>query len=115
MKDATEIVVSILSEALEVPVTTEAPAQRPDRLVCVALSGDYSTEYLMRPRFQIMCWGRSDVDAHCMCLACVEALWDAALEHPTLSACDLETMGRDEWSKDGHARYVAEVDLTINV
>lgn len=47
-------------------------------------------------------------------MSAVEALWEAAAEHPYLSACQLETLSRDEWSKTGQARYVATVSLVIN-
>lgn len=112
--DATELVVSILAEALDVPVSTEVPATRPDRLVTVDLSGDQSDEFVLRPRYALTCWGASDKDAHGIALSAVQALQEAALDHPHLFAAQLETMSREEWSRTGQSRYLCEVDLTIN-
>lgn len=112
--DATPIVVGVLKDALPVPVSTEIPAQRPDRLVTVDLAGGSSDPFLNTPRYQLMCWGRSDMDAHGLALACADALWAAAEEHPLLSACQLVSMARDEWTATGQARYLVTVDLTIN-
>lgn len=112
--DTTEIVVGVLRDALQVPVSTEIPSQRPDRQVTVDLSGGSADPFLNTPRYQLMCWGQSEIDAHGIALACVEALWTAAEEHPLLSACQLVSMARDEWTATGQARYLVTVDLTIN-
>lgn len=117
--DPTPLVVRILAEALAVPVSTEMPFDRqdglrPDRLVTVDLMGGTRTPYLLMPRYMLTCWGRSDADAHGMAIACVEALWAASETDDLLSSCQLESLGRDEWSRTGQARYVAVVDLTIN-
>lgn len=112
--DPTEIVVAILDDALGVPVSTEVPATRPERLVTVDLEGKAGTPLIMRPRYQIVCWGRSDREAHGIARACLDALWGAAETHPYLSACQMESMARDEWSATGQARYLLVVDLTIN-
>lgn len=113
--DDISLVVEILSEALSVPVSTEIPAERPTRLVCVSLTSDQSTEYLHLPTVTLMCWGTSDLEAHGLALSAVHALTDAAKTHDLLSSADLQTMSRDEWTRNGQARYLAEIDLTINV
>ena len=112
--DPTELVVGILSDALAVPVSTDIPADRPDRLVLVDLTGDQSDEFLLMPRYALTCWGATDKDAHGIAMSAVDALRDASLDHPYLSAVQLETMSREEWSRNGQSRYVAEVDLVIN-
>ena len=117
--DTTKRVVEILTDALEgVPVSTEMPWQadstRPDRYVTVDLAGDRSTPFLLRPRYALTVWGRTDMDAHSMALACVDALRGASEEDDYLSACQLETMSRDEWARNGQARYMVAVDLTFN-
>lgn len=114
MIDPIALVVGILADALDVPVSTEVPRERPDRLVTVDLAGDHSTPYVLQPRYQILCWGRSDQEAHAMARACLDALWAAADEHPYLSSCQLESMARDEWTSTGQGRYLLVVDLTIN-
>ena len=113
--DPTELVISILSDALAVPVSTDIPEGRPDRLVLVDLSGDQSTQHLLLPRYMLTCWGTSDRDAHGIALSAIQALQEAALDHPYLSAAQLETMSREEWSRNGQGRYMAEIDLVINV
>ena len=112
--DTTAIVVEILSDYLDAPVSTEVPAQRPQRLVTVAQDGGNDTPFLMRPRYSMTCWGDSDQDAKGLARACVDALWDAALDHPYLSACTHVSTARDEWTSTGQARYYVTVDLTVN-
>lgn len=113
--DTTPLVVGILTDVLDVPVTTDMPKNRPERLVLVDLTGDQSTPYVLHPRYSLTCWGTSDRDAHGIALAAVQALWEAAEDHPYLSSCDLETMSRDEWSANGQSRYLVEVTLTVNI
>ena len=118
MLDTTKLVLDILSDALDVHVTTKMPKDvahpDPQRMVLVDLEGDQSTPFLLLPRYGLTCWGLTDRDAHGIAVAAVCALQDAALDHPYLSACDLESMSRDEWSRSGQSRYLATVDLTIN-
>ena len=112
--DAIELVVGILKDALNVPVSTEIPQERHQRFVMVALDGDQSTPFLLMPRIALTCWGETDRDAHGIALSAFEALRDASLDHPYLSAADLETMSREEWSRTGQSRYLALINLTIN-
>ncbi len=112
--DTTRLVVGILADALDVPVSTEVPLQRPERLVLVVLDGDRSDEFILRPRYEITCWGSTDVDAKGICLSALHALTDAAAVHPYLFDVSMEDMARDEWGRNGQARYVLTVDLTIN-
>lgn len=113
--DATKLVLDLLSDALSVPVSTDIPRDRPERLVLVDLSGDESTPYLLRPRYDLTCWGTSDKDAKGIAISAVQALQEAALDHPYLSACQLETMSREEWTRNGQGRYLAVVGLVINI
>lgn len=112
--DCIALVVGILADALDVPVSTEVPADRPSRLVTVSLDGMQDDGFLMSPRIGVTCWGMSDMDAHGMALAVVEELRTAAETHPYLSAVQLETLSRDTWTATGQARYFAELTLTIN-
>lgn len=112
--DCIALVVGILADALDVPVSTEVPADRPSRLVTVALDGMQGDGYLLLSQVGLTCWGMSDMDAHGMALASVEALRTAAETHPYLSAVQLETMSRDTWTATGQARYFAELTLVIN-
>lgn len=112
--DVVSLVVGVLAEALDVSVSTEMPAARPDRLVLVTLDGGTSDGLILRPRVGLTCWGASDEEAHSIAMAAVDALWDAALDHPYLSSCELESLARDEWGRSGRARYVAALELTVN-
>ena len=111
MPDPIELAVTILSQAPDAEVSTA----RPRRYVMVALDGDMSTELLLMPRLSLTCWGASDRDAHGLATSAWEALSRAAEDHDLLSSCQLESMSRDEWSRTGQSRYLAVVDLTINV
>ena len=113
--DDIALVVGILSDALDVPVSTEVPPTRPERHITVALIGDQSDELIRRPRVSLTVWGSSDMDAHGLAVSAVHELADAALSHDLLSAVELESMSRDEWTRDGQSRYLAELNLTINV
>lgn len=112
--DVIKLVKDILTDALTVPVMTEIPQDRPTRLVVIGLEGDMSTEFLLIPRITLICWGSSDKDAHGIALSAVYALQDAAQDHPYLSDVALETMSREEWSRNGQPRYMASLTLTIN-
>lgn len=114
--DPIELTVDILKENVLATVSTEMPKdrERPARYVMVGLDGDVSTPLLLRPRLALTCWGTSDRDANQLAISAIEALRDAALDHPYLSACDLETLSREEWSRNGQSRYLAIIELTIN-
>lgn len=114
MLDSTALCVSILSGAMDVPVSTDVTESRPTRFVLVDLSGYQYDGFIHDARYMLTCWGRSDKDAKGIALSAVQALQEAAETHPYLSACFLETMSREEWSKTGQSRYLVEVDLIIN-
>ena len=113
--DPIGLAVDILKESLDAEVSTEMPKDRPSRYVMVGLDGDSSTEFLLRPRLALTCWGTSDRDANSLAISAIEALRDASLDHPYLSSCDLETLSREEWSRNGQSRYLAIITLTVNV
>lgn len=115
--DPNALVVELLSLHLgcEAKVTTEMPTDRPrGNYVGVYRNGGYEDPFLLQPRYDLVCWSDSDKHAYDLAMSCVSALWDAAQDHPYLSAAQLETLSRDEWSKTGQARYVATVSLVIN-
>lgn len=114
MLDSTELCVSILGAALDVPVSTDVPESRPTRFVLVDLSGYQFDGFIHDARYMLTCWGSSDRDAKGIAFSAVQALQEASETHPYLSACFLETMSREEWSKTGQSRYLVEVDLIIN-
>lgn len=114
--DCISLVVGILADEIGAPVSTDrsrdAHARGPQ--VSVSLIGDYSDEFLLRPRIGLTVWGDTDRAAHSLAMSCVDALRDASLDHPYLSAVQLETMSREEWSRTGQSRYLVELDLTVN-
>lgn len=112
--DTVALVVGILAQDLGVPVSTEVPPTRPQRFALVSLDGDMSDPFILRPRFTIMCWGTTDIDAHGIALSALHALADASQTHPYLSAVQLESLARDEWGRDGQARYALQVVCIIN-
>lgn len=114
--DPNELTVQLLSDALSgVKVSTEVPRDRPNTAyVGVYRNGGFEDPFLLQPRYDLVCWSDSDKHAYDLAMSCVNALWAAAQDHPYLSAAQLETLSRDEWSQTGHARYVATVSLVIN-
>lgn len=112
--DPVQLAVEILSAEMGVPVTTERKENRPKRMVLVSQIADASDEFLLRPRMELSCWGLTDRDAQAIAMAAVKALRDASEVHPYLSAVQIVTKDRDQWTRTGQARYVAEVDLIIN-
>lgn len=114
MIDTTEIVVGILADALDVPVSTDIPMQRPDRLVMVALESEEDDPFLLRPTYSLTCWGMSDVDAKGIAMSALHALADAAATHGWLSHVAMDNLTRDEWSGTGQARYVLTLRMVFN-
>lgn len=112
--DDIALVVGILADSLDVPVSTEIPPERPERLITVSLISDSSDMLIHRPSMALTVWGASDKDAHGLAVSAYHALATAAQTHPKLSSAQLETMSRDEWTRDGQARYLCEVSFTIN-
>ena len=113
--DDIALVVGILQGAFPtVPVSTEVPASRPSRFITVSLTGDQSDVLIHRPTVSLTVWGTTDADAHGLAVSAFHALADAANTHPLLSSADMQTMARDEWTNTGQARYLVEIDLTIN-
>ncbi len=113
------VAVEILREAFPgIKVSTEVPAERnrPSRQVTVSLDGMEQDAHglLTRARVVIICWGRSDQDAFEMGVTASDALRDAALDHPYLSAAQPETMATDEWLATGQARYFVAMALYLN-
>ena len=114
--DDIALVVGVLQDAFStVPVSTEVPAERPTRFITVSLTGDSSDELIRRPTVSLVVWGTTDADAHGLAVSAFHALVDAAKTHELLSSAQLQTMTRDEWTNTGQARYLVEIDLTINV
>lgn len=116
--DATELTVGILQDAFgSVPVSTELPMGRqnaPERLVVVTLMGGPDDGFLWEPVMGITCYGTTDRDAFGMAQYAAEAMAEAAMDHPYMSAAETESISRDEWTTTGQARYYAQVRLTIN-
>lgn len=114
MIDATEITVGILADALDVPVSTDIPMTRPDRLVMVSLESSEGDQFLLRPTYALTCWGMSDIDAKGIAMSALHALTDAAETHEWLSSAQMQNLARDEWSGTGQARYVLTVRMVFN-
>lgn len=115
MIDTTEIIVGILADALDCPVSTDVPMERPARLAMVSLDGDErSDRFILRPIYSVTCWGTSDRDAKSIALSALHALSDASETHKWLSAVQLDTLARDEWGRNGQARYMLTVQTVFN-
>lgn len=109
------IALPVLEEAFgDVPVTTEVPSSRPERLVVASLAGGSTDGFVVTPLIGVTCWGRDDHDAQTMARYASEALAEAAESHPYLFDAQLASLSRDEWTATGQARYYAEIYLTIN-
>lgn len=111
------MVVAALRSALPgVPISTEVPQGRPTRMVMVARTGNHGVtdEFVDRGTYELQCWGQSDADASSLALSAFAALSDAALDHPYMSSVSMETLGRDEFTQTGAARYRVVVDVTAN-
>lgn len=121
MVDPIQLTVEVVAEALQtVPVSTEIPstaahpAAQPERFVVVTLEGMQDDGFLAVANVSLTVWGLSDRDAFGMATAAADALREESLTHPYLSAAQLETLTRDEWTSTGQARYFARMQLTIN-
>lgn len=120
MVDETALTVSILKGALPtVDVSTEfsdgsLSAMGAGRRVIVSHASDESDAFLQVPTMELLCCAESDATAGALAHSCVEALQDAALDHPLLSDARLVEMGRDSFTTRG-GRHRATVRLYINV
>lgn len=114
--DAVQIVVDILNESLtNAAVCTEIPPEPPKKAtVMVSQTGGEIGEFIDRPIMTLLCWGGSDKEAYSFSTTVFHSLAEVADIHPLLSAVELVTMSRDEWSATGQSRYMLEVRLTIN-
>lgn len=114
--DPTEICIAALKKRLPegVRVSSEMPAERPDRIVVVSRVGGTATQFLDKPRMELLCWDASDQDASALAQEAIWAIADEAQVHPLLSSSTLETLARDTWTQTGAARYRAVLNLTIN-
>lgn len=108
------LVVQLLGESLEVPVSTEVPPQRPERMVIVSLEGDRSDELILRPSVSLMCVGTSDLDAFELSTDAVTALRESAQTHPYLSSVQLNGKAGDRLDRTGEGIYQSLLELTIN-
>lgn len=121
MVDPIQLTVEVVADALQtVPVSTEVPftaahpSEQPQRYVVVTLEGLQDDGFIALANVSLTVWGLSDRDAFGMATAAADALREEALTHPYLSAAQLETLTRDEWTATGQARYFARMQLTIN-
>lgn len=113
--DTTAIVIDILADELDCPVSTDIPMERPKRLAMVSLDGDGNSDrFILRPIYSVTCWGESDMDAKGIALSALHALSDASETDKWLSAVILDRLARDEWNKNGQARYVLTVHTIFN-
>ena len=109
-----KLVRDLLADALDVPVSTEVPEQRPDRMVIVRLDGDKSDAFILRPSIGLLCVGATDLDAFNMSVDAVDALRAAAQTHPYLFSVQLNGKSGDRLDRSGDGVYYALLDLTIN-
>lgn len=112
--DAVAINVECLAAALAVPVRTEIPKDRPQRMVCVSRSGGTSDDCFDYPEITLLCWGISDADASGLAISATHALAEAAELHPLLSSSEVDTISRDEWAATGASRYRVVLFQVIN-
>lgn len=112
--DDTALIVAILQDAFDVPVSTEIPPTRPERLLHVNYQCRESDVLLHRGTLYLTAWGRTAVEARGMAETVAYELADVALTHDLLSSASLERIDNDTWSRDGQARCTAEISLVIN-
>lgn len=112
--DATELNVAVLSEALDVPVSTQIPKDRSTSMVCVQRSAGSEDDFFDYPEITLICWGATDAEASGLAISAAHALSEAAQTHDLLSSSELETMSRDEWATTGASRYRVVLSQVIN-
>ena len=113
--DSVALVVDILSRSLTVPVSTEIPQKRPQRLVLVEREGGRCDTFYDRPRIGLLCWGASDAEAQGIAIDAAHALAEAATTDRNLSSSSVETMSRDGWAQGNGARYRVVLEMTVNL
>ena len=113
--------VTICVEAIEkhmegVTASSEMPQTRDTSMpyVQVSRTGGGDTEFLDTPIMTLFCWSDTDSKAYMLAENVKNVIADEALDHPYLSASSLISLARDEWAGDGRARYMLQLQLTIN-
>lgn len=116
MADANEIVRQILVKGLnKVKVSTDLPPGKcRSPYVMVSRTGGADEDFVDRPIMTIMCWASSDKKAYSLAISCRDALNEAAEDHPLLTSVETISLSRDEWTTTGNARYMLEMQMTIN-
>ena len=107
---------AIATRVPNVTASSEMPPSRDIALPYVQISrtGGAGTDYLDTPIMTLFCWADTDERAYMLAENVKNAVADEAMEHPYLSASSLVSMSRDEWAGDGRARYMLQLQLTIN-
>lgn len=115
-----KLVVSALSEALTVPVSTKVPKVRPPRFVTVQRTGGgMQNPVTDRALVAIQCWSNDDLDAESMCIDCEAALFAivGVPRHGTmLRHCKEVTAPLAFPDESGQIRYqvLVEIDVVVH-
>lgn len=121
MVDETALTVSVLAARIPgATVTTEFDADSlsamgSGRRVIVSKVADESDDFLQVPTMELLCCAETDALAGALSRSCVEALQDAAADHPLLSAARVTDMGRDSFTTSRGGRHRVSVRLYINI
>lgn len=108
--------VRIIEEAIGVEASSEMPLDRDAGApyVQVSRTGGEDGEFIDRPIMTLMCWAASDQAAYMLAEDCLRAVKEAAKDDEWMSACEMVSMSRDQWTPAGAARYMLQMRLTIN-
>lgn len=100
------------SELTGIPVSTDVPAQRPERFVTVERVGGDETPFVDHPLLVIQCWDVSRVKASFLAQR-VKTLLERATRIPAVARVHIESMLN--YPLDEHSpRYQITAELTVH-
>ena len=103
--------VSYLNSRIDVPVSTERPANK-KRCVVVRRTGGSGTRFLERPRILVHCWADTDMQAATLAMQVSNAMVEAADHVANISQCTENS--RYQNNLDDQHRWSAAFDLVTN-
>lgn len=109
-----ERVVSYLSGRLSVPVATEVPEERPERMLAVGVAGGESDGFTETLRLALDAWGQSDLEAHTLLNEALEAVYDMPDELVEVVRASRATEYRS-YEEGGHRVWGADAPVFANV
>lgn len=105
--------IAYLAETLGIGVATTLPVNDENPFVTVVYTGGRSDRFTEHPSITVHAWAASDLEAALLCHDAADALLAFHDHSMNTVASSMQTMYEDAYV-DGHPRWTAVFDFTIN-